>query len=68
VLPHSAISSRRAIDPQGNVEFIGGSMGRGDKRTRKGKIFKGSYGKTRPRGLKKKTAQPAAKASGRKST
>lgn len=23
-------------------------MGRGDKKTRKGKIFKGSYGKTRP--------------------
>lgn len=31
-------------------------MGRGDKRTRKGKIFKGSYGKTRPQdGGKKKT-------------
>lgn len=24
-------------------------MGKGDKRTRRGKIFKGSYGKTRPR-------------------
>ena len=23
-------------------------MGKGDKRTRKGKIFKGSHGKTRP--------------------
>jgi 30S ribosomal protein S31 len=23
-------------------------MGRGDKRTRKGKIFRGSHGKTRP--------------------
>jgi 30S ribosomal protein S31 len=42
-------------------------MGRGDKRTRKGKIFKGSYGKTRPRGLKK-AAAPAAKAAGRKSS
>jgi len=30
-------------------------MGRGDKRTRKGKIFAGSFGKTRPHG-KKKTA------------
>ena len=30
-------------------------MGRGDKRTRKGKIFAGSFGKTRPQG-KKKTA------------
>jgi 30S ribosomal protein S31 len=31
-------------------------MGRGDKRTRKGKIFAGSYGKTRPQGKKKHTA------------
>ena len=30
-------------------------MGRGDKRTRKGKIYKGSYGKTRPHRVKKKT-------------
>ena len=30
-------------------------MGRGDKRTRKGKIFAGSYGKTRPQGKKKNT-------------
>jgi 30S ribosomal protein S31 len=29
-------------------------MGRGDKRTRKGKIYKGSYGKTRPHRVKKK--------------
>jgi len=29
-------------------------MGRGDKRTKKGKIFKGSFGKTRPK-------QPPAK-------
>ena len=28
-------------------------MGRGDKRTRKGKIFAGSFGKTRPQGRKK---------------
>jgi 30S ribosomal protein S31 len=31
-------------------------MGRGDKRTRKGKIFAGSFGKTRPHGKKKTTA------------
>ena len=30
-------------------------MGKGDKRTRKGKIFKGSYGKKRPK-KKAKTA------------
>lgn len=30
-------------------------MGKGDKRTKKGKIFRGSYGKRRP-GKKKNTA------------
>ncbi|MFZ9660240.1 MAG: 30S ribosomal protein THX [Chitinophagaceae bacterium] len=34
-------------------------MGRGDKKTKKGKIFKGSYGKTR---LSKGTKQNAPKA------
>jgi 30S ribosomal protein S31 len=29
-------------------------MGKGDKRTRKGKIYKGSYGKKRPQRVKKK--------------
>jgi 30S ribosomal protein S31 len=39
-------------------------MGRGDARTRKGKIFKGSYGKTRPHKVKKTaaTARPGAAA------
>ena len=38
-------------------------MGRGDKRTRKGKIFKGSYGKSRPHKVKKKdTAGTGSKA------
>ena len=42
-------------------------MGRGDKRTRKGKIFKGSYGKSRPHKVKKKEVAPAgAKGSARK--
>ncbi len=27
-------------------------MGKGDKRTRRGKIFAGSYGKSRPKGKK----------------
>jgi len=30
-------------------------MGKGDKRTRRGKIFAGSYGKTRPKSVKKHT-------------
>ena len=29
-------------------------MGKGDKRTRRGKIYKGSYGKKRPHRVKKK--------------
>lgn len=34
-------------------------MGRGDKKSKKGKIFSGSFGKTRPSKLVKK-ARPAA--------
>jgi 30S ribosomal protein S31 len=30
-------------------------MGKGDKRTKRGKIFKGSYGKSRPHDPDKKT-------------
>ena len=30
------------------------TMGKGDRRTRKGKIYRGSYGKTRPGRPKKK--------------
>jgi 30S ribosomal protein S31 len=29
-------------------------MGKGDKRTKRGKIYKGSYGKSRPHKAKKK--------------
>ncbi|HKA39101.1 MAG TPA: 30S ribosomal protein THX [Burkholderiales bacterium] len=32
-------------------------MGKGDQRTRRGKLFRGSYGKTRP-GRPKKKAPP----------
>ena len=33
-------------------------MGKGDKKTKKGKIFKGSFGKSRPhKGKKKKLVQ-----------
>ncbi len=34
-------------------------MGRGDKRTRRGKIFKGSFGVTRPR-VSKKSVKPTS--------
>jgi 30S ribosomal protein S31 len=41
-------------------------MGRGDKKTKKGKIFKGSFGKSRPAKprRKKAVAAPAGAASG----
>ena len=34
-------------------------MGKGDKRTRRGKIYKGSYGKKRPGRPEKKAKKPA---------
>jgi 30S ribosomal protein S31 len=33
-------------------------MGKGDKRTRRGKIYKGSYGKKRPGRVKKPSKAP----------
>ncbi len=36
-------------------------MGRGDKKTKKGKIFKGSFGKSRPANAKKPVAADAKK-------
>jgi ribosomal small subunit protein bTHX len=38
-------------------------MGKGDKRSFRGKVFKGSHGKTRPGRVKKK---PAARQPGRR--
>ena len=38
---------------EGNRTAIIARMGKGDKRTRKGKIYKGSYGKKRPQRVKK---------------
>ena len=35
-------------------------MGKGDKKTKKGKIARGSFGKSRPK--KKRTTKPAEKA------
>ncbi|HEX8460757.1 MAG TPA: 30S ribosomal protein THX [Segetibacter sp.] len=35
-------------------------MGRGDKKTKKGKIFKGSFGKSRPARLTTKATKPVA--------
>ena len=36
-------------------------MGKGDKKSRRGKIFKGSFGKSRPHKTKKKIIIPVAK-------
>ncbi len=36
-------------------------MGKGDRRTRRGKIYNGSHGKTRPGREPKKADAPAAK-------
>ncbi len=41
-------------------------MGRGDKKTKKGKIFKGSFGKVRPANSKKTTAKTVEKAAEKK--
>jgi 30S ribosomal protein S31 len=38
------------------------TMGKGDKRTRRGKIFKKSFGKSRPKAITKKDTKPAAPA------
>jgi 30S ribosomal protein S31 len=38
-------------------------MGRGDKKTKKGKIFKGSFGKSRPANVKKAVAAKEEKKS-----
>jgi len=38
-------------------------MGKGDKRSFKGKVFKGSYGKTRPKHRKKDSGAQAKKKS-----
>jgi 30S ribosomal protein S31 len=41
-------------------------MGRGDKKTKKGKIFKGSFGKSRPASEKKTTGTTPAVATEKK--
>ena len=41
-------------------------MGKGDKKTKKGKISMGSYGKTRPHDVKKKEYAPVVPAEEKK--
>lgn len=54
-------SYNRSFPPEGTD-----SMGRGDKRSFKGKVFKGSYGKTRPQTEKKKEAATSTQAAHQK--
>jgi 30S ribosomal protein S31 len=63
------IGRRRKQANRTELIQTGDSMGRGDARTRKGKIFKGSYGKSRPHKARKTAARAgAAKAPARKGT
>jgi 30S ribosomal protein S31 len=41
-------------------------MGKGDKRSRRGKIYRGSFGKTRPKDPPRKTKKAAAVAAARR--
>lgn len=41
-------------------------MGKGDKRTKRGKIIKGSYGKTRPKKKNAIVSKPATKKKSKK--
>ena len=52
IVVHERLSSEPPDHPKTTT---GGTiMGKGDKRTKKGKIYRGSYGKRRPRKLKNK--------------
>jgi 30S ribosomal protein S31 len=55
---HEALGAERVLDPFGirekpNEEKGEEKMGRGDQRTRRGKIWRGTTGKTRPKKKKK---------------
>jgi 30S ribosomal protein S31 len=51
-------TDRRNTENTGRRTFKEHRVGKGDKRTFRGKVFKGSHGKTRPRKGKKKTKKP----------
>src|SRR5688572_11357162 len=72
--PRIASSAASARRPRSPLEDRGHHVGRGDKRTAKGKRFKHSFGVSRPKNAKgktkktgtKPTAAPAKKPTGRK--
>jgi 30S ribosomal protein S31 len=41
-------------------------MGKGDKKTKRGKIYRGSFGKARPKKAKKRKAKEAARQAAKK--
>lgn len=43
-------------------------MGKGDKKTKRGKIFRGTHGKSRPKPKKKNNAVPEKKETAKKTT
>jgi 30S ribosomal protein S31 len=47
-----------------SVTNLGAMMGKGDLRTRRGKIYNGSFGKKRPGRAPKKAVEPARPAHG----
>jgi 30S ribosomal protein S31 len=54
--------------PNNKIKKIFTTMGRGDKRTAKGKRFKGSFGVSRPHEAKKKSVAPKKDAAPAKKT
>ena len=52
-----AVFIKEFVDPKSDKLLGSDTMGKGDQRTRRGKIIRGSYGKTRPGRAKKKKAQ-----------
>jgi len=59
-----SLDCARAAVAQRQQEY--GQMGKGDRKTRRGKIYRGSFGKSRPKDPSKKDKKPAGKTVTRK--
>jgi len=51
---YTVVLIKEFVDPKSDKLLGRNTMGKGDQRTRRGKLFRGSYGKTRPGRSKKK--------------
>src|SRR2546422_11068781 len=60
VRPHLE-DGRHEVTDDGQRRTENVVMGKGDRRTKRGKIFRGTYGNTRPKKKKKRKAADAAK-------